>query len=155
MDEIAGAKQSDSTTGNPKHPGLVAPWPPGQSGNPAGRPRKGNAWADIRNELLAASKITLTLTIPDKDGNFKPVTFELGVNDEKSFRHAILIREISKALGGDIDAMKDLMDREEGKPSQSINLGGQEDNPLVYEEKKKAVVDRLLNSIPKDEPGDA
>jgi hypothetical protein len=104
---------------------------PGNNANPNGRPPKGDSWADIRRELLAASKIKLSLTTPDKDGNFRQVTFELSVGDEKTFRHAILTREISKALAGDMFAIADLMDREEGRPRQSVNLGGQKDNPLM------------------------
>ena len=124
---------------------------PDNHANPSGRPKKGNAWADIRNELLSASKINLSLTIPDKDGNFKQVVFELGVGEEKTFRHAILTREIGKALAGDIDAIRDLMDREDGKPRQAVDLGGQQDNPLVTSDVFKFQIIDPINDINKPE----
>jgi hypothetical protein len=43
------------------------------------------------------------------------------VADKRSFRHAITAREIELALGGDTDAIKDLLDRDLGKPQQYID----------------------------------
>jgi hypothetical protein len=36
----------------------------------------------------------------------------------------------TKAKDGDVIAIKEIADRLEGKPAQSVNIGGQEDNPL-------------------------
>ncbi len=144
MNERIEKQIESNPPGNPN-------WKPGISGNPDGRPKKHNAWADIRNELLAASKISLSLTVPDKDGNFKSVTYELGVGDEKTFRHAILTREIGKALAGDIDAIRDLMDREEGKPRQAVDLGGQQNNPLTIQDVFKF---KIIDSIEQLKPDD-
>jgi len=104
---------------------------PGQCGNPdkINNGRK-HAWADIRTELLSASKIKLSLTSTDKDGNDRTRIFDLKCDEEKTFRHAVLVRQIQNALTGDNDAIRDLMDREEGKPVQAINHGGQQDNPI-------------------------
>jgi hypothetical protein len=38
-----------------------------------------------------------------------------------------------KAKDGDVMAIKEIGDRLEGKPAQALNIGGQEDNPLVTE----------------------
>ena len=66
---------------------------------------------------------------------------------EKTFRHAILTREIGKALAGDIDAIRDLMDREDGKPRQAVDLGGQQDNPLVTSDVFKFQIIDPINDI--------
>ena len=124
---------------------------PGTVLNPTGRPKKGNAWADIRAELLSASKIKLTLTSPDKDGNDRTRIFDLRCGEEKTFRHAIVVRQIQNALSGDDDAIRDLQDREEGKPRQSVDLGGQKDNPLMigdpYTPEEMAAMELALREI--------
>lgn len=38
---------------------------------------------------------------------------------------------INKAIDGDMQAIKEIGDRLDGKPKQQIDVGGQEDNPLV------------------------
>lgn len=37
---------------------------------------------------------------------------------------------LAKALEGDVAAIKEVGDRVEGKVAQSVNVGGQEDNPV-------------------------
>lgn len=39
-------------------------------------------------------------------------------------------KQIDKALEGDNDSFKHIVDRLDGKAPQDINLGGQEDNPI-------------------------
>jgi len=38
---------------------------------------------------------------------------------------------ITEALTGNIQALKEIGDRLDGKPRQQLDIGGQEDNPLV------------------------
>ena len=125
--------------------------PGAPSGNPAGRPKKGEAWADIRDELLSASAIKLALTTPGKDGNKSTRIFDLTVgeaSEKKTFRHAILVREIQNALAGEAASIQDLQDREEGKPRQSIDLGGQKGNPfrLMNDTDLDRELERLRNA---------
>jgi hypothetical protein len=40
---------------------------------------------------------------------------------------------LAKCDEGDMTALKELGDRIEGKPTQSVDVGGQSDNPLVTE----------------------
>ena len=112
-------------------PGM--PWPPGQSGNPNGRPKKGQAWKDILDELLGAQTISLVMesTIGDSKKK-KKVSIDLDVKDKKTVRHAITIREIQLALAkGDIAAIKDLKDRDMGRPDQKIELDHPPVSPVI------------------------
>jgi hypothetical protein len=145
MEEISDKQQIIK---NPPHR-----FKPGQSGNPAGRPKKGSAWADIRNEILSAKKIKLELTVLVLDKNPESPTFgkqiyktkktDLSVKNKKGFRFAILTRQLEKALEGDLGAQTDFMDREDGTPVQSVNLGGQPDNQLPESELNKILASAL------------
>lgn len=44
---------------------------------------------------------------------------------------AIAEQLIDKAMEGDMQALKELGDRMDGRPAQAVNIGGQEDNPIV------------------------
>lgn len=74
----------------------LIPWEPGQSGNPDGRPKGSKNRSTIIRELLA-------LNVKDPEG--KDVTNEVLVN------HALL----TKALGGDLGAIKEIQDTVYGK----------------------------------------
>ena len=87
---------------------------PGISGNLKGRPKKGDAWADIANELLASRSIIITLT------NSKGEKKKQHLKTTKSFRHAIILSQIKAAISGDTRAQKELVDRSEGRPAQTI-----------------------------------
>ena len=69
---------------------------PGQSGNPKGRAKKGNAIADILNELLEKKK------------------------DGKTVRTQILEKVTTMALSGDRWAVEFLADRTEGKALERV-----------------------------------
>jgi hypothetical protein len=113
MDEIPNKSDTNRRADGTFMPGTVH--------NAKGRPKKGNAWADIREELLSASKIRIALTTPDKFGNERTRLFSMKTDEEKSFRYAILVRQIQNALSGDNDSIRDLMDRQEGKPRQTLD----------------------------------
>jgi len=114
---MSGAKQPHNTTG------LRAPWQPGQSGNPAGRPKKGDAWADIYGEIMeeAVGTVAVRGGLPGKS--------------RRKVRRAIADRVVLLALF-DADrsialkAMQLIQDRESGRPHQrgeleieGLNLG--------------------------------
>ncbi len=75
-------------------------WTRGESGNPAGRPLTGNLGIALRRSLLE--------TMPG--------------NSEKSIAVAVAEALIRKALNGDVQAIKEIFDRVEGKASQSIDM---------------------------------
>ncbi len=84
-------------------------WKPGQSGNPKGRPKKGEAWADVANDLLDSNEIDITM----KTTNGK--VRKLNLETDKSFRHAVIIGQIKQAMDGNVQAARELADRTEGK----------------------------------------
>jgi len=81
-----------------------------------GRPPKGSAWADILNELLDSSVLDIMMTFPD--GERKRLKCEIG--EEKTFRMAVGVALITKAIKGDVSAIRELCDRTEGKPAQKL-----------------------------------
>lgn len=84
-------------------------WKPGQSGNPKGRPKKGEAWADVANQLLDSNEIDITMKM--SNGKVKNLNLEA----DKSFRHAVIIGQIKQAMDGNVQAARELADRTEGK----------------------------------------
>lgn len=64
-------------------------------------------------------------------------------NDGQKLR-ALADKLIDRALEGDVSALKEIGDRVDGKPAQM--LIGDADNPLVFQEVVRAIVD------PKEEP---
>ena len=87
-------------------------WKPGESGNPNGRPKKGEAWADVANELLNSKEIDITMKMAD--GKVKRLSLE----SDKSFRHAVIVGMIKEAMNGNVQAARELADRTEGKSKE-------------------------------------
>ena len=87
-------------------------WKPGESGNPNGRPKKGEAWADVANELLNSKEIDITMKMAD--GKVKRWRLE----SDKSFRHAVIVGMIKEAMKGNVQAARELADRTEGKSKE-------------------------------------
>ena len=87
-------------------------WKPGESGHPNGRPKKGEAWADVANELLNSKEIDITMKMAD--GKVKRLSLE----SDKSFRHAVIVGMIKEAMNGNVQAAKELADRTEGKSKE-------------------------------------
>jgi hypothetical protein len=57
-----------------------------------------------------------------------PITGEVA---ERSMREQIVLQLIAKAQAGDLAAIKDLLDREMGKPSESVKLSGDTQQPVA------------------------
>jgi len=86
-------------------------WTEGQSGNPAGRPKKGSALTDLLREAGA---------LAEADGVSK--------NDKLT---AMLW---AKALEGDMAAIKYIYDRIDGSPKATQELTGADGEPLIPEQ---------------------
>jgi len=108
MPEIVDKQSSYNRIDNLKGKG----WKPGESGNPNGRPKKGEAWADVANELLNSKEIDITMKMAD--GKVKRLSLE----SDKSFRHAVIVGMIKEAMKGNVQAAKELADRTEGKSKE-------------------------------------
>jgi hypothetical protein len=129
------------------HEGEETQFSPGVSGNPKGR---GDAWADIENEMLSATSIEEKIDFLDKDGQPQTKIIKMSMGEKRTFRHGLTARKIQMGIGGDLAAMQDLEDRERGRATQSMNLGGQRDNPLFedpYTDKEKAAIAKTLRDI--------
>lgn len=66
------------------------------------------------------------LDIATKNAN--PITGEIG---ELTMREQIVLQLIAKALNGDLNAIKDLLDRDMGKASESVKLTGDQQQPVA------------------------
>ncbi len=81
------------------------PFQPGQSGNPAGRPKSKPFREAIQRALDAAG-------------------------DDKDALQQVATALVGKAMMGDVPAIKELADRMDGKVAQAI-IGGEEDDPAI------------------------
>jgi hypothetical protein len=106
--------------GNP-NPSPLTRWQPGQSGNPSGRPA-GESFAAVLRELL------------DREHRRAP-----------NWRAAVAAKAIQMAAGGDLDAMKWIADRTDGKVTeqQDVTLRGDKDAPAVIRE---VLVERVVDA---------
>jgi hypothetical protein len=86
--------------GNP-NPSPVTRFVPGQSGNPGGRPA-GESFASILREALEA------------DHKKAP-----------SWRHALVVKAVAMAASGDLDALKWIADRTDGKVKDQLEQSGE------------------------------
>jgi hypothetical protein len=93
---------------NPIPPQLVGKqqsWKPGQSGNPNGRPKK---WSDIIEAELNKESLSRAKSGP----GFKTI------------KEIITIKLLDMARHGNVRAIHELLDRNLGKPKESIELSG-------------------------------
>jgi len=97
-------------------------WKPGQSGNPAGRPKNTRYFSDVAKELLTGKKIDVTWTITDEKGNKK--TKRLNLESSEKTNYGIAAALIVEAVKGNVQAAKELIDRVEGRPKQAVEMSG-------------------------------
>ena len=101
-------------------------FPPGQSGNPGGRPKNifNEAYLRILNKTVA--------------------------NDPQGLRviDAIAERVATQAMKGDLKAVAEITDRIQGRPMQAVSLGGEEERTdwftLMTAEEKETRLKELL-----------
>ena len=93
-------------------------WVKGKSGNPSGRPKKGSSWSDVANQLLDATELDISLTLP----NGKKHQITCNIEGGNTIRHAVVGALIVEALKGNIQAIRELADRTEGKPAQKAEV---------------------------------
>jgi hypothetical protein len=123
LNQKSAAKQQKSTKPPPQKKPTArrkptpASWVKGQSGNPKGRPKKGNAWADIINQMMESKGVTVTYTRKDADGN--PVKETIDINAGRlSIRQVMAANMLKQALEGDNATVKTLIEHEVGRAMQ-------------------------------------
>jgi hypothetical protein len=110
----------------------LTPIQPGQVLNPKGWP-KGKRRAET---LLAAGwevfalKILDTVNAKRKSKKQKPITLEDSDIDPEL---EMWLKQMEKARNGDTKAFELIVAYGHGKPTQSLNVGGQPDNPILHE----------------------
>lgn len=102
-------------------------WKPGESGNPGGRPKKNPVTDYLRDQLEAEIPVSMldAMKAPARE-----VFTEL-YGKNPTFGQMIAFKTIQMAAKGDVFALKEMLDRVEGKVAQKAILSGDLDNPLV------------------------
>ena len=90
----------------------------GQSGNPAGRPK------GVQN-----SKTRLLRWLELRINGKNPVTKQ---DEEFSVLEAMDLKQISRALDGDLYAYREVLDRLEGKAAQRLEHTGEDGGPIQH-----------------------
>ncbi|WP_018617608.1 DUF5681 domain-containing protein [Spirosoma luteum] len=85
---------------------------PGQTGNFNGRPRR--PVSDLLQKYGKAQSIAVTVDLTNPDGTVEQETFSTETKD--SLFAAIAVILLCKAVGGNITAIREVLDRTEGKP---------------------------------------
>lgn len=127
MEEIHAQNTERNTVG------LMPPWQPGQSGNPGGRPKK-NPVSDYLKEQLEAP-IPQAMLEAMKEAPRQLFCAIYG--DNPTFGQMVAFKAIQQAMKGDVFALKELLDRVEGKVAQKTVLEG-EVNVALAERLKEA-----------------
>jgi hypothetical protein len=99
---------------NPVPPQFVGKnWQPGQSGNPNGRPTTAPSkvrFSEVCKAMLASKRINIEYTFPDPKKN-QLLTKTFRIESDKTIYHSVVAALIREALGGNITAIKELIDR--------------------------------------------
>ena len=119
----------------PKEDGYknLIPAKKGEIRNPAGRGKGNQNFKTIIDRYLE---------VATKSSN--PLTGEIG---ELTMREQIILQLIAKAQGGDLNAIKDLLDREMGKASESVKLTGDQQQPVAITAVKILREDGISDAI--------
>jgi hypothetical protein len=91
----------------------------------------GRSITKIIKDLLSGNIVEVEVTLTDENGIKKEIKSTLNSKDE--FAQSIAAILIQKALGGDMAAIKEILDRTEGKPQQAVDhtTGGEKINIII------------------------
>ena len=97
-------------------------WKPGQSGNPNGRPPRGETLSELLRVKLREQNVN--------------------VNGAKvEAKEAIILQLIKLAVSGDLRAIQYIMDRIDGKPLQPSEVSGPEGGPVEIEQVRNGLLE--------------
>ena len=112
---------------NPNAADNLTPFEPGKSGNPNGRPS--GPISQLLREYGDAYDLSVVIT-KTKDGEITAQTLQLSTDKQATINQVIAVQLLHMALKGDIRAIREVIDRTEGKAKQSIELGGSDGEPI-------------------------
>jgi hypothetical protein len=104
----------------------LKPFKPGESGNPGGRPKR-NPLTDYLKEQLE-QEIPQSMLDAMKDG--PRLVFLEVYGDKPTFGQMIAFKLVAMSAKGDVMAIRELLDRVEGKVAQKTQLTGLDDAPI-------------------------
>lgn len=125
MAESSITKQETSSVVGFCRPPVQHQFKPGQSGNPAGRP-KGQSVTAILRQVVDA--------------------------DDSTLAEQLVRKLVDRAIGGDIRAIREVLDRLEGKPRQSIAVSREETRSA--EVRAGELLASMRRMVGVDEPGE-
>ncbi len=107
---------------NPKgNPSTLKPFKPGQSGNPSGRP-KGKSVTDYVREQLDGPIPRSMLEAMKEPA--RTIFFEV-YGAKPTFGQMLAFRLVQLSAKGDMMAMRELLDRSEGKVINKVDVSGE------------------------------
>ncbi|WP_020603239.1 hypothetical protein [Spirosoma spitsbergense] len=92
--------------------------------------RKSGPITQFLREYGDVSELKFTIEKVNKDGEFSVTTTQLSTGSSQTINQAIAARLLQQALNGDIKAIKEILNRTEGRVPQPIRLGDKDGNPL-------------------------
>jgi hypothetical protein len=127
---------------NSKKAAHLAPYcfKPGQTGNAGGRPKKHPVTGYLKDQL--------DKPIPEKMKAKLPPIFVEVYGENATFGEMIAFKLVAMSAKGDIIALKELLDRVEGKVAQKTVHTGEDDGPILVEvqDVRSKLSDRLAGS---------
>ena len=97
------------------------PFPPEQSGNPAGRPKNDKMMSEVLRELLECEEIEMMVKANGKEIN-------IHVKADRPLKYAVGIAQIAEAVKGSTKAFREITDRVDGRAVQHVNSN----MPITY-----------------------
>ncbi|MVM29295.1 hypothetical protein GO755_04565 [Spirosoma sp. HMF4905] len=100
--------------------GTLRDFPKGQSGNPAGRPPKQGTISQLMKQLGQCSDLELSITTTTADGQVSRQSLTYSTDGDNTLFAIVAMQLIYRALRGDINAFKVLLDRTEGRVPRPV-----------------------------------
>lgn len=92
-------------------------WKKGQSGNPKGRPPMEKCFSDTARLILNATELNIDLIV---ETNGKKRVNKIAYKAKRGFYHALVCALLKEGMSGNVQAIKELIDRSDGKVKEMI-----------------------------------
>ncbi|GAB2549727.1 DUF5681 domain-containing protein [Spirosoma aerophilum] len=128
---------------NPNAADNLKPFKPGESGNLDGRPK--GSISQWMKEFGEATKIELRLTVTDIEGKVSESSSTIATDGNVTINQAIAVRGLQKALKGDYQFFREVLNRTEGRVPQPIT--GADGGPIQVDDVTRLTPDELRRRI--------